>query len=74
MDRVMLVSHLEVAERHVREAEARVVRQRSILLNTESSAHEAVEDRELLRLFEKTLAAMISDRVRIRRDLERLKD
>ena len=74
MDHATLQAHLAQTERHVAEAEQRIVRQREILRELERDAHAdaAARARELLAKFEETLALYIADRDRLRRQFEML--
>ncbi len=50
-------THLEMAKRHVREAEAIVARQRKLVEQLRRDGHDLVEAERLLRNFEESLEA-----------------
>jgi hemerythrin len=69
MDRAMLSQHLQLAERHVLQADEHVRRQREIVEELERDGHDTRMARKLLAQFEKLQAMHIADRDRLAREL-----
>ena len=69
MDRAVIQEHLELANRHVADGEKHVARQKQILAELEREGHDPEQARELLAVFEETLAIYVADRERLEREL-----
>lgn len=72
MDRTTIVDHLEMAERHVREGQGHVERQRVLVSELGRDGHDTVRAVELLQQFEELQALHIADRDRLRGELATL--
>jgi hypothetical protein len=71
IDRQLWEEYLAQAERHVADGEQHVARQRrAIVAELERDGHDASIARELLKIFEETLARHIADRDLIRDELQ----
>lgn len=65
MDRQQLMRNLLKAERHVAQGEIHVAARRRRLCDLERHGHSTDHARELLDIFEQTLAARVADRDRL---------
>lgn len=74
MDRALLMDHLEIAERHVREGRQHIARQKEIIENLHSLGQDTTTAEGLLRAFERTQEMHVADRDRIRVELGRTAD
>lgn len=70
MDRRVLLEHLAQAERHVDEGERHLAQQRAHVDELERDGHDSSVARELLRTMERTQVLHLSDRERMRRELD----
>ena len=70
MERAMLEQHLAQAERHVAQGERLVREQRDRLLIMQRDGHDASEAEKLLAQLEEIQALHVSDRDRVRRELD----
>ena len=59
-------TRLQTAERHVREAEAHIARQREIVEELRRDGHPTIEAEILLRIFEDTLKSHLDGLARVR--------
>lgn len=75
MNRAMLVNHLAQAERHIREGEHLILRQRQLVDELERHGHGQSQTanmaRDILQSFEMTQSAHIVDRGRLKQALAR---
>ena len=69
-NRVMLLDHLRMAERHVEEGEGRVRLQEMLIAQLNRDGRDTASAADLLRVLKETLALAYMDRVRLRRELE----
>ena len=69
MDTATIRQHLAMAERHVREGQQRVAKQRRLMDELERDGHDITSARELLYQFESLQATFIADRDRVRDEL-----
>lgn len=73
MKRSMLLDHLARAERHIREGERHLLRQREIVAELERHGHgrsrTASTARDILHTFEQAQSAHLNHRVRLKLDL-----
>ena len=69
MRRQILIDHLAQAERHIAEGRVHVDRQRQIVEDLVRDGKDAGRSRNLLELFEDTLAMHIAERDRLRTEL-----
>jgi hypothetical protein len=67
-DPAQTLSHLEEAERHVREGAGRVERQRELVARLQQGGHPTEEPEALLAQFDETLAAHIESLDRLREE------
>lgn len=63
--------HLAQAERHVLEGEEHLARQRKVISELERDGHDTTTAVELLREFERSQAAHVEERDRIRAELSK---
>jgi hypothetical protein len=73
IDRAIVMDHLALAERHVREGERHVARQREAVLEFERDGYDAGLARRLLQQFEVLQKTHIADRDRLRAELAAMK-
>jgi hypothetical protein len=69
MDRATIEEHLEQARRHVAEGEEHVARQQQIVDELERDGHDTTQAREVLKVFEETLATHVADQERLEQEL-----
>ena len=69
MERATILKHLEGAHQHVAEGATNIARQREIIAELEHDGHDAKIARELLKVLEDRLAALIAVRNRLEGDL-----
>lgn len=67
MHRAIIEDHLAHADRHVAEAESRIVRQRDLVDELKRRGHDTTEAIAVLAQFEEVLQLSIKDRDRLRR-------
>lgn len=72
VDRMMLLEHLEQAERHIADGERQVARQRQVVAEFTQDGHNAQAALALLAEFETTQGLHIADRDRILAGLKNL--
>jgi hypothetical protein len=69
MDRELLEEALAVAERHISDAERDVARQRMVVAGLELCGRDTSRATHLLRQFERSLAILVANRNRLRKEL-----
>jgi len=69
MERKSEVGHLEMAQKHVTEGEQHIARQRRLIAELERDGHDTALALELLREFERSQAAHVAERDRLRAEL-----
>jgi hypothetical protein len=69
MDRALIEQHLALAEKHVRDGEVILVRQREVLANLARDGHDTSRASQILQEFEDVQQMHIADRERLRREL-----
>jgi hypothetical protein len=70
MERALIVEHLAQAERHVAEGQQHIERQRQIIRELERDGHDLAIAEALLTQFEEMQLLHISDRDRLRVELD----
>jgi hypothetical protein len=72
MERQLVQKHLDMAERHVAQGERHIAQQRALIANMKRHGQDTFTATELLRTFERTQAAHVADRDRVRAELTAL--
>jgi hypothetical protein len=67
-----LTEQLERADRQIAEARQRIADQRAQIVNDFREGIDVTRSRQVLRVFEQTLAQMIAHRERVKRDLQQI--
>lgn len=70
MNRVMLLNRLVLAERHVREGETSIARQRAVTDELERGGRDATDAKGLLRQLTEIQAIYVADRDRLKKQLD----
>jgi hypothetical protein len=71
MEEAMIRDHLALAERHVAEGERHIAEQRVRLDELERAGADTTTAKEVLRVFQDSQALHLTDRARLRAELER---
>jgi hypothetical protein len=71
MDKAMIRDHLALAEQHVVQGERHIAEQRERLDELDRAGADTTTAKEVLRVFEQTQAMHVSDRARLRAELEK---
>ena len=71
MERAMILDHLALAERHVREGEQHVSKQRALVGELKRDGHDTATAIRLLKEFEEVQAMHVADRDRLLAELDR---
>ena len=69
VDRELARQHLELANKHVAEGQARIEAQIALVARLERDGHDTLQAKKLLEQFEQTLALQIETRERIIQEL-----
>src|SRR5690349_4360020 len=72
MDRDMLLDHLALAERHVKEGERHLTQQAALVHKLEVGGQDTAEAEALLKQFQELQVMHIADRERIKAELQQL--
>jgi hypothetical protein len=70
MDRKMILDHLELARRHVAEAERHIDQQRWTIARLERDGHDTSASKTLLEQFQQFYKMHVEDRDRLQKELD----